>query len=236
MKAHQKILTCLISLLLVSVVLVSNAQKPAKQIPETDVSQFPILDYEKKSNSRSKKREKYNNRYAPRITETSDTITLTNDWDVGLPALPIARSAAVILGEVTRAESQLSEDETNIFSEFTVQIEDVLKNDNNSLSAGSSVVVERFGGRLRMPSGKVVVSRTYKQDLPRTGKRYLFFLTKDGEDFRILTGYELRNGLVFPLDKLRPSHPITAYSGTSETSFFSELNKILVNSSTSQSR
>jgi ABC-type uncharacterized transport system ATPase component len=90
---------------------------------------------------------------------------------VNLPALPVAKSAAVILEEVTQAQAQRSEDETNIFSEFTVQIANILKNDDSfSLAVGKSVVVERLGGRLRLPSGKVVVAQTDKQDLPKNWK------------------------------------------------------------------
>ena len=237
MKTHHKVAISLIIALVVTAVLV--AQKPTKQV--TDFDHFPILDYEKKSasdTSGKKTRKKYNNRHAPRISEATDKIFSLNDWEVGLPALPIAKTAAVIVGEVTDGKAQLSEDETNIYSEFTVQITQVLKNDSNlSLEVGNAVLVERGGGRVRLPSGKVVVSRTDKQDLPKVGKRYVLFLTGDeDEDFHILTGYELRDGMVFPLDKLRPGHPITAYTGTSETSFFADLNRILVNPSTSQSR
>jgi len=236
MKTHHKVAISLVIALVVTVVLV--AQKPTKQV--TDFDHFPILDYEKKSASDSKDkktRKKYNNRHAPRISEASDKIFSFNDWDVGLPALPIAKSSAVIVGEVLDAKAQLSEDETNIYSEFTVQIAQVLKNDNNlALGTGNSILVERSGGRVRLPSGKVIVSRADKQDLPKVGKRYVLFLTRaEDEDFNILTGYELDNGKVFPLDKLRPGHPITAYTGISETSFFADLNSIL-NASTSQSR
>jgi hypothetical protein len=237
---NKKTLILLAAITLTSL-LVINGQK-AKNDGQPDVSQFPILDYERKLTALkndNKERKKYNNRHAPRISESSDSIFSMNDWEVNLPALPVAKSAAVILGEVTQAQAKLSEDETNIYSEFTIQIANILKNDNNfSLGVGNSVVVERLGGRLRLHSGKVIVAQTDKQDLPRIGKRYVFFLTRDegDEDFHILTGYELRDGKVFPLDKLRPGHPITAYTGTSETSFFSDLNQILADSSTSQSR
>ena len=242
MKQNWKTGLCFLVVISLTGLLAIKGQKNAKD-QEPDITHFPILEYEKKptaSNSNSeKKRKKYNNRHAPRISESSGSIFSMSDWEVGLSALPAAKSAAVILGEVTQAQAQLSDDETNIYSEFTVQIENILKNDNNSsLGIGSSVVMERLGGRVRLPSGKVIVSQTYKQDLPRIGKRYVFFLTRDneGEDFHILTGYELRDGRVFPLDKLRSGHPITAYTGTSETSFFTDLNRILVNPSTSQSR
>lgn len=236
---NKKTLILLLALILNSLLVISGQNQNARNDDQPDVSKFPILDYEQRSTvAGQKKRKKYNNRYAPRIKESSDSIFSMSDWDVDLPALPTAKSAAVIVGEVTRAQAQLSDDETNIYSEFTVQITEVLKNDNHSsLGMGNSVVVERSGGRVRLPSGKVIVSRTYKQDLPKTGKCYVLFLTQDeAEDYHILTGYELRDGKVFPLDKLGRGHPITAYTGTSQISFFTDLSKILANPSTTQSR
>lgn len=72
-----------------------------------------------------------------------------------------------------------------------------------------------------------MVSATNNQDLPRIGKRYLFFLTHEGPDARkyedclILTGYELRDGRVFPLDKAGRGY--AAYKGTSETLLLNDL-------------
>jgi hypothetical protein len=112
---NKKSLIPLAAIILTSL-LVINGQK-AKNDAQPDVSQFPILDYEKKSTalkSDNKERKKYNNRHAPRISESSDRIFSMNDWEVNLPALPVAKSAAVIVGEVTQAQAQLSEDETNI--------------------------------------------------------------------------------------------------------------------------
>src|SRR5687767_79953 len=124
MKTHHKFTISLMIALVVTAVLV--AQKPTKQV--TDFDHFPILDYEQKSSSDSKSKKihkKYNNRHAARISESSDKIFSFNDWEVGLPALPISQSAAVIVGEITDGKAELSEDETNIYSEFTVQIAQV---------------------------------------------------------------------------------------------------------------
>lgn len=231
MKTHLKLIS-LVFALMVTAVLV--AQKPTGEEPKPSedlgVSHFPILDYQKKTSD--KKGRKYNIRHAPKVSDTNEIYSII-EWEAELPALPIAKSAAVVVGQVTKAEAQLSEDETNIFSEFTIQITDVLKNDD--LKVGNSLVVERSGGRVRLPSGKVVVARVDKQDLPRIGKRYAFFLLNQGNDFIILTAYELMDGKVFPLDKLPSSHPIGAYAGTSEACFFTDL-KALVNPSTSQLR
>jgi hypothetical protein len=43
-----------------------------------------------------------------------------------------------------------------------------------------------------------------KENMPRVGRRYVFFLTRDSEEqaFHIFTAYELREAKVFPVDDL----------------------------------
>jgi hypothetical protein len=216
-------------------------KESVRQADEVDTTQFPITDYPwvgtsdlKVHAKREAKGQKYNNRNAPRISESSDGIFTIGDWEVGLPALPVSKSSAVIIGDITDAQAYLSEDGTNIYSEFVVQVQQILKNDNQ-VPIGNSIAVERLGGRVRLPSGKIVTARTNHQDLPRIGRRYVLFLTHDfssgvnAESLNILTGYEVRDGRVFPLDKLGPKHPINSYKGADEASFMNDLVKVLVN-------
>lgn len=205
-----------------------------------DTSNFPILDYPatgpidpKERAKRQNKGKKYNSRYTPPIDEARDQINATTDWEVGLSALPIDKSVAVILSRITDAKTYFSENQTNVYSEFEVRIEKVFKNEEGNLSVGSSVLVERAGGRVRFPSGKMMVSVVSHQQMPHIGKQYLLFLTHDGpfggvhEDLFILTGYELRGDSVYPLDKLIPGHPITSYNGVEKSSFFHDLDAAL---------
>ena len=69
-----------------------------------------------------------------------------------------------------------------IYSEFHVAIETVIKNDpGNMIKAGATVTVERTGGRVRMPSGRTVISWVSHQNMPRVAGRYVLFLTHDFE-------------------------------------------------------
>ena len=216
--------------------------KPAptrvETIEEADVSQFPIVDYVTEKDLVGKQREKweakgkkYNSSHVPPINEFSNQLFSFIDWERGLPAFPFDRSSSAIIGEVTGAEAHLSPDETKIYSEFTVRVDEVLKNDEHvALSPQSNVTVERAGGRVRFVSGKVVVAAVSNQDLPRVGRRYVLFLTHDfimggryNETLFILTGYELRNGKVFPLDKVSSGHPISFYKGSDEEAFRKDL-------------
>lgn len=242
MKRNWKTSICFLVFLGMARLLASRGQEPIRTQEEPDVDKFPIADYSSAKNSwkRSAKGRKYNRRHAPRVTESIDGIFSVTDWEVGLSAFPVAESSAIVIGEITDAQAQLSEDETNIYSEFIFRVDEVLKSDTKiPFKTGDVITVERLGGRLRLPSGKVVVSRISHQDLPRIGGRYVLFLnhsflTGPSEDFQLLTGYELRKSQVFPLDKLNPEHPIAAYSGFDQKLFLTELAKVLANPTISQ--
>lgn len=219
-------------------------QKPSRgeTIEEADVSQFPIVDLVAEKGLAGKERakweakgKKYNSSYAPTLNEFSNQVFSFIDWERGLPAFPFDKSSSVIIGEITGAEAHLSSDETKIYSEFTVLVDVVFKDDEIvALRPQSKITVERPGGRVRFPSGKIVVAAVSNQDLPRVGRRYVLFLTHDfimggryDETFFILTGYELRNGKVFPLDKLTSGHPINVYKGSDEEAFLKDLTSAL---------
>jgi hypothetical protein len=70
------------------------------------------------------------------------------------------------------------------------------------LSPGRLITVERMGGAVTYPAGNKRIIRVAGQGLPRFNRRYVLFLTttEHGQDFRLLTGYELRAGKTFPLD------------------------------------
>jgi len=134
---------------------------------------------------------------AGRVEHTSD-----------IPPLPVALSDAIVLGTVTKIQPYLTEAETSIYSEFTITIEEVFKNDENgSPFVGKTIVVDREGGALRLSNGRVLryeVSGMGK--LPRLGRQYVFFLKRinEGQDVSILSGYELRGGRVFSLKGYSP--------------------------------
>lgn len=150
------------------------------------------------------------------------------------PAIPAAKSDIILIGEVTTARAYLSEDKTNVYSEFTVRAEDVLKNDPATpLSPGASLAVERSGGRVRFPSGKIIFrGGAYGRNMPRVGQRYILFLKRndEGQTYSITTGYKLSLGRVHPLDgspKADNKSPRFAayegYEGSDEAKFLTEL-------------
>ena len=210
--------------------------------PEIDFKQFPIVDLETPLPSdqsakeiRVRKSKKYNNKSVSEISEASNVTFVGNETLSNLSALPVDKSSVVVIGEVIDAKAYLSEDRAAVYSEFEVRIQAVLKNNSSKvLNPGESMAVERFGGRVRFPSGKLFIEAVDNQDMPRVGGKYLLFLTNDfigakhsDDDFSILMGYELKGGKVFPLDRTSTTHPIARYNEKDESTLLTDLSSLL---------
>jgi len=137
--------------------------------------------------------------------------------------LPVAESDTIVLGSVTRVQPYLSEDGTNIYTEFTISVEEVFKDSAGlSLKRDSVVTLFRIGGSLRLASGRVVRTDVHGLgDPPAAGHRYLCFLQYDarGYWFRIEKLWELRNSVAAPVD---PVDEGLAQAGRSQFSGMSE--------------
>lgn len=217
----------------------SPSQENKKNFNQSEFeSQFPVVDYETSEPTDpkrlAKKRsvgKKYDKAEIP-ISEKADTIVSVVHWAAGLPALPIAQSQAIVIGMITNAEANLSNDKTSVYSEFTIRIEETLKNETTaSLVPNGEISASRGGGRVRFPSGHVVLQWSSGQGLPKVGQRYVLFLTRDQEqNFNILTGYELKADRVRLLDNPGGgTHPIAQHEGKEENSFLQELRANIVN-------
>jgi hypothetical protein len=143
-------------------------------------------------------------------------VTLVTDWEVGLPALPAEQSSAVITGEVLSARAYVSTDRSGVYSEFTILVNEVLKNDERApLAPGGLISADREGGRVRIRPGQTVLFTIKGQRMPLAGRQYVLFLSEDGppgSNYRIVTGYEVREGRVFPLDDVK-GHPFETFTG-----------------------
>src|SRR5262249_51032495 len=124
------------------------------------------------------------------------------DWSL-TPALPTAESDVVLSGRVFGAHGFLSNDKTGAYSQLTIIIEQVLKRDGrSSLEPGNSIIAEREGAAVQRPSGRILRTGFAGEGMPRVGRQYVLFLkyNDQGDDYHIVTGYELRNKRVLPLD------------------------------------
>jgi hypothetical protein len=134
------------------------------------------------------------------------------------PALPVSKSDVIVIGEVSNAEPHRSENKLNVFTNFEVRVDEVLKGSN--LSAGSIINVQRIGGFVKYPDGRKVLFRLMGNGMPAVGGRYAFFLNSVDEDYVIITGYELGADGVMPLDN---SRQFERYLGETETDFIKAL-------------
>jgi hypothetical protein len=231
-----------------------KAEKPHKR--QIRVEDYPLVDYAAPEpadlQERSKRRAKSSRHGVSDksikdlknfvFNETSQPLEITQppDHAPAEPALPASQSDAILIGDITNAQAYLSHDKTGVYSEFTTQISDIPKNAASlSLAPGDSVAVERSGGRVRLPSGKIVLRGFSHKTMPLVGKRYLLFLkyNEQGQDFSIITGYELRSGKIFPLDGVPQDDykmpQFAVYVGVDEAPFLSEVRAAIARSQSS---
>ena len=157
---------------------------------------------------------------------------ILDSWMQSLPALPVAASDAIVMGEITNAQAYLSPDKTGVYTEYTVRVDEVLKQSSAAQPASGGLVdVQREGGRVQFPSGRVQSYITHYQGVPVTGQRYVLFLKRNeqADVFIILTGYEQRDGKVYPLDGVdllqgaSELPQFAAYKGVEEATFSKDL-------------
>jgi hypothetical protein len=173
----------------------------------------PITDYNAAlSNSRDvlqfRRGERYN-------ISDSTVPELGEDSEVGLVELPPTHSKknpmpfdasdAVVVGTVTAGQSYFSNDKRVIYSEFKLKLQEIIQNsDTVYLRANDSIDIQRKGGAIRLPSGKILTRALRADSMPQIASRYLLFLKYDQatEDYTVLNGYQLTGNEVYRLDDL----------------------------------
>ena len=237
----------LYGLLLVSVLLAgqtAQTKKAPPTRPEDDDRWGPISDYQSATSIptdaqgryvRMKRASRYDvdTQNMPQDQIKGLELGESNPSRISLPvnggrfekAIPAADSSDIVVGTVKTAAAKFSSQKNVIYSEFQFSVEQTLKGD---LVTEQQIDTERFGGRVRLPSGKIVFGGVSGHLMPQIGKRYLLFLKKDSDtqDFTILTGYQLENEKVSPLDGNEPGHSLSqfvTYRDANETSFLDKV-------------
>ena len=146
-----------------------------------------------------------------------------------LPALPVAESEIVVVGTITTAQALLSESKRNVFSEFTVTVEDVLKSKIQGVAQSSVLTIDRVGGHVKYPNGQRVLFRITGLNMPQIGGHYLLFLTSkhNNEDISILTAYQLTPNGAIPLDELDQA---VSLAGVTEADILQRVRNLIRNS------
>lgn len=119
----------------------------------------------------------------------------------GLPLIPVEESLIVLVGKVTKIQTFLSEDKSQIYTEITVQVEEILKNSSQS-EIGTSIILDKIGGSILLSSGKILRHEVKVERLGNVceNNRYVFFIQQEGEVYYYIKYYELNEGKVFIIE------------------------------------
>jgi hypothetical protein len=141
-----------------------------------------------------------------------------------VPALPVKLAKIICIGTLIDSHGFVGDDHRSAYTEFTFDVEKILKTDNPEIADGGKVTGMRMGARIHFPSGHITDYLIEGKGIPRAGSRYVLFLWRpDGstlDDYGITTAYEVSGGQIFALDQARP---FTQYEGASESDFMSAL-------------
>jgi len=209
----------------------TNTQDTGRQeiTPENDV---PVLDlkHEETAGSDQLKGRKRGQslRQSKRIEELPagvEPLPFSAHARVNMPAIPVAQSNVIILGKVTERRAVLTDDKLGIYSEFSVRISEIFKDDLSGFFIDQVITASRPGGSVRFPSGRIQQYTIFGQGYPQQEKDYVLFLKRDEE------GYY--GTVVQPLDGKRnlPKNErdlqFGIYRGVSLESFLNALQKAL---------
>jgi hypothetical protein len=155
-------------------------------------------------------------RHAKNIRYNSDGIDLTKrdpniDYFIthitprGLSPLPIEESSDIVVGKVIKIQPFFSEDKSQIYTEITVNVEEVLKKSSNLFSESKMLTLTELGGAIKLGSGKVIryEINVDSKEIICNEKRYLLFIetTNENKDFRFIKLYGLHNEMVYAFEK-----------------------------------
>lgn len=172
---------------------------------------FPTVDYDEpklpdteENREKKEKKKRFNELgnwvYATTEPHIRQTVSLSGGH-LNIPALPVATSNIILIGVVGEAKANLSENKKNIFSEFKVAVETVLKTSKEQVREGAVLTVDRMGGFVKYSNGQKILYRRSGMYMPKIGGRYLFFLSSiNKHDYGVLTAYELTAAGAIPLD------------------------------------
>lgn len=199
--------------------MTSHSQKDTSKEQDNssvkDLTKYPIVDYAAslplnaiEREERILKNKRYDNQDWVKKNPHPNTSGVGRIDEIPPPPIiPTSESDLIIIGEVINANAYLSNDLKGIYSEYDVCVKSVLKEDSsNKIESGDSIVMDRRGGCVRYPNGQKVYYLASGEDLPSVGSRYVLFLTADKQspNYKILTGYEIKDSKIIPLDNSPP--------------------------------
>ena len=157
---------------------------------------------------------------------------------IPIPELPVGMCDTILLGTVSKVQPDLSEDGTQIYTEFSVHVETVVKNLNHlQLDLGRVVSAYEIGGALRLPTGRVLRMEIHGlAPLLEVAHRYALFVLYDprGGWFRLLKPWEFRERIAVPMDPqddAKAQHGTSQLAGMNEESFIAAVRRAVAEDS-----
>jgi hypothetical protein len=214
---HNRLAWGIVSLIVLLTMAISFGPSLTRSQPKNpkqqDLTKYPIVDFDEPEPSealereRKKEKDKRYDRKSFLVQRPLPDYTRSALYDYEAEpkfAFPFNQSKLVISGLITGSKAVVSSAKTSVYSEYTIQIENIFKQTGGpELQVGQTVIADRLGGRVRYPNGAVMLYRIDWQDLPETNGRYLFFLDcEEGKNpnYKIVTAYEFTEENVNALD------------------------------------
>ena len=119
-----------------------------------DLSRYGSVDYSKAPEDLSAARILANKRYDNQGTWVFKSVHPVTAGvgrirdDEPPPLFPTEESALVVLGEIIAAKAYLSNDKDFVYTEFTIRVEELLKNADSRKTGPKNVIADREGGVL----------------------------------------------------------------------------------------
>jgi len=215
-----------------------SQQGTGKSLPHTtpDQAKYPVADLNTpeirdadERNDRTLKNSRYD-KYAMVLLSPGpyDTFVRISDGEPHPEAIPLKESRLVAIGNVLDSKASVSNDKSGVYSEYSLQIQSILKNDNaKERRVGETISFDRSGGFVRYPNGQKILYLNDWQDLPEINGRYVVFLDNKGNgkspNYRLITAYKLQDEQVIPLDR---TEIFAKFRGMTEKDFVKRLTVI----------
>jgi hypothetical protein len=222
----------------------STNQSSATPTPNNDGSEgwlkYAIVDYDAPLPANAVEREERrlkNKRYDNQDWVFKNPHTNTGgigrfDEKEPVPLFPVNESDLVIVGKISNAAAYLSNDKSGVYSEFTIRVDQILKNDvSKKVETGNSVIADREGGGIRYPSSQKVFYENSTKELPQVGREYVFFLASDKKNpnYEILTLFELNDSRII---RLNYEHNFRDFENVGKQNFIETVRKKISEAST----
>jgi len=116
---------------------------------------------------------------------------------VRTPAIPVKESDAAVVATVDAVQPYFSGDHTHLYTEFSLTVDEQIKDTTGLAKVGQSIPIVIRGGRVRLANGRVIEEKAAFTNFSiSVGSRYLLFLryNSTGQYFVVAKSWEFKNG------------------------------------------